>query len=413
MPIDVEALYRQLHRHPELSFQEHQTAATLAAHLTALGCDVTTGIGGTGVVGMLRNGPGPVVALRADMDALPVRELTDLPYASTVIGHELDGTAVPVMHACGHDVHMACLIGAMQRLADERSRWSGTVVALLQPAEERYGGAQAMVDDGLASRMPRPDVVLGQHVDPLPAGWIGLRPGAMAASADTLTVTLRGVGGHASRPETTVDPILMAAATTLRLQGVVSREIAAGDAAVVTVGSLHAGTTSNTIADEALLGISVRTFDESVRSTVLAAIERIVHAEAAASGSLVPPEIRIESSLPVTWNDDRATQRSARALRRVVGADRVIDPGADPGSEDVGVLAAGLGAPLVFWLLGGTDPAAFDGGYTGGRTPDHIATNHSPTYAPTIRPTLQIGIDALVETAYAWVRSGPSSSALN
>jgi hippurate hydrolase len=413
MSIDVEALYRQLHRHPELSFQEHQTAETLAAHLTALGCEVTTGIGGTGIVGILRNGAGPVVAVRADMDALPIRELTGLPYASAQVGQERDGTTVPVMHACGHDVHMACLIGAMQRLVAEKSNWTGTVVAVLQPAEERYGGAQAMVDDGLASRMPRPDVVLAQHVDPLPAGWIGIRPGAMAASADTLTVTLRGVGGHASRPETTVDPILMAAATTLRLQGIVSRELAAGDAAVVTVGSLHAGTTSNTIAGEAVLGISVRAFDESVRATVLGAIERIVRAEATASGTPHPPEIRIASSLPVTWNDLGATERAAQALDRVVRAGRLVDPGPDPGSEDVGVLAAGLGAPLVFWLLGGTDPTAFDGGYRGGRTPDHIATNHSPTYAPTIRPTLQIGIDALVETAYAWVRSGPSATALN
>lgn len=410
MSIDVEALYRQLHRHPELSFQEQQTAALLAAHLTALGCDVTTGIGGTGVVGILRNGPGPVVALRADMDALPIRELTGLPYASTQVGQERDGTTVPVMHACGHDVHMACLIGAMQRLVAERSSWAGTVVALLQPAEERYGGAQAMIDDDLAARMPHPEVVLGQHVDPLPAGWIGVRPGAMAASADTLTVTLRGVGGHASRPETTVDPILMAAATTVRLQGIVSREIAAGDAAVVTVGSLHAGTTSNTIADEAVLGISVRAFDESVRATVLGAIERIVRAEAAASGSAILPEIRVDSSLPVTWNDHHATRRAGEALQRVVGAANVVDPGPDPGSEDVGILAAGLGAPLVFWLLGGTDPTAFGDAYSGGRTPDHIPTNHSPTYAPTPRPTLRIGVDALVEAARAWVGVGASGA---
>ncbi|WP_146067299.1 amidohydrolase, partial [Arthrobacter sp. ZGTC212] len=226
--------------------------------------------------GVLDNGPGAVVLLRADMDGLPVEEATGLEYASTARGVGHEGKEVPVMHACGHDVHVSCLVGALERLVAESQEWHGTLIAVFQPAEEWGGGAQSMVTDGLFDLVPKPDVVLGQHVAPIPAGWFGIRGGVAMASADSLNVTLPGRGGHGSRPETTVDPVLMAAAATLRLQGIVSRELAASEAAVVTVGQIHAGTKNNIIPESASLGISVRSFSESTRAKVLAAIERIV-----------------------------------------------------------------------------------------------------------------------------------------
>src|SRR4051812_3758557 len=254
--MDLEALYRDLHAHPELAFTEHRTAGIVAERLTELGVDeVHTGIATTGVVGVLRNGDGPTVLLRADMDALPVREQTGLPWASTQTVTDEAGNAIPLMHACGHDIHITCLLGAVEALAASRSDWSGTLVALFQPAEEHGGGAQVMVDDDLYEKVPVPDVVLGQHVLPLPAGMVGAHPGPAMAAVDTMEVTLHGRGGHGSQPHTTVDPVIMAAATVMRLQTVVSREIAPQDTAVVTVGTLHAGTKNNIIAAEATLGI--------------------------------------------------------------------------------------------------------------------------------------------------------------
>ncbi|HET8930097.1 MAG TPA: amidohydrolase, partial [Acidimicrobiales bacterium] len=356
----LEDLYRDLHAHPELSFQEHRTAGIVTDWLQ--GCDgveVTEGIGGTGIVGVLENGTGPVVALRADMDALPVREATGLPYASECIGTDPRGNEVPIAHACGHDMHVACLLGAVRRLAADRSTWSGTLLAIFQPAEELVSGAKAMVADGLFDRVPRPDVVLGQHVAPLPAGVIGLRSGPAFASVDAFRVTLHGRGGHGSRPETTVDPVVMAASTVLRLQTVVSREVAGDDVAVVTVGSLHAGTKSNIIPDEAELLVNVRSYKEAVRDRVLTSMRRIIEGEAATAGAPRPPDIVEEESSPALVNDADAATRTTPALAAVSGVGLVVDPGPVTGSEDVGVLASACGAPLVFWLLGGADPAAF------------------------------------------------------
>ena len=406
----LEDLYRDLHAHPELSFQEHRTAGLVAQWLRE--CDdveVTCGIGGTGVVGVIKNGSGPVVALRADMDALPVLEATDLPYASTVIGTDPEGNTVPVAHACGHDLHVTCLLGAVHRLAADRSTWAGTVVAIFQPAEELVSGAKAMVDDKLFDRVPRPDVVLGQHVAPIPAGALGLRPGPAFAASDSLRVTMHGRGGHGSRPDTTVDPIVMAAATVLRLQTVVSREIAAEDVAVVTVGALRAGTKSNIIPDDAEMLLTVRTYDERVRDRVLAGIRRIVEAEAAAAGAPRPPDIEAEETSPAVVNDADASARTRRALETVVGEGLVVDPGRVTGSEDVGVLADAAGVPLVFWLLGGADPAAF----ASARSVDDVRrvvaslpSNHSAEYAPVIDPTIRIGIEALVAASREWLASG-------
>ncbi len=403
MIIDLGAVYRDLHANPELSFQEHRTAGIVAAALDRLGLAVTTGIGRTGVVGVLQNGAGPTVLLRADMDALPVAEETGLPYASTARGTDPEGNDVPVMHACGHDVHVTCLLGATERLTADRDAWSGTLVVLFQPAEEQGGGAETMVADGLYDRVPKPDVVLGQHVVPFPAGFIGLRPGPAMAGADMLTIRLHGIGGHGSRPETTIDPVYLAASTTVRLQGIVSREVASSDAAVVTVGQLHAGTKHNIIPPEAKLGLSVRTFDEAVRAKVLASIERIVNAEAAAAGAPKPPEISYDERLPVTVNHPAATARTAAALRAVVGEDRVIDPGMISGSEDVGVLATAAGVPLVYWFLGGSDPALFGDAMSTGRMPENVPSNHSPFFAPLIEPTLELGVSTLVAAAREWL----------
>jgi amidohydrolase len=401
---DLAAFYRDLHANPELAFAEHRTASLVAERLRALGYQVTTGVGGTGVVGLLENGGGPTVLLRADMDALPVQEHTGLPYASTVRVTDRSGAEVPVMHACGHDMHVACLLGVAAELASAAASWRGTLMLVFQPAEETGEGAKAMLDDGLYDRFGPPSVVLGQHVMPLPAGVFGVHAGPAFAASDTLRVVLRGAGGHGSRPEAAVDPILMAAATVLRLQGIVSREIAAGDTAVVTVGALHAGTVANIIPDRAELLLSVRTFEPKVRDKTLAAIDRIVRAEAAASGALADPEITAIGYFPPLVNDAAACAQ----VRDVLGAGLglVLDPGPVTGSEDVGQLATAAGVPLAYWHLGGSDPALFAGVTTvdEARTiVEGLPANHSPLYAPVVEPTLRSGIAGLTAVARAWV----------
>lgn len=402
--MDLEALYRDLHSHPELAFTEHRTAGIVAGHLTDLGLDVHSGIATTGVVGVLRNGEGPTVLLRADMDALPVREQTGLPWASTATVVDEHGDAVPLMHACGHDIHVTCLLGAVEALVAARVEWSGTLVALFQPAEEQGGGAQVMVEDGLYERIPVPDIVLGQHVVPHPAGMVGAHPGAALAAVDTMEVTLHGRGGHGSQPETTIDPVVMAAATVMRLQTVVSREVSPKDMAVVTVGSLHAGTKNNIIAAEATLGISVRSFDEEVRQRVLAGVDRIIAAESQASGAPTAPEMEWGERYPVTMNDPDATARVNAAFAAAFGEEHVLSPGALSGSEDVGNLATAAGAPLVYWLLGGSDPEAVRAAVAAGTVDRDIPTNHSPFFAPLPQPTIDTGVRALVVAAREWLR---------
>ena len=405
---DLVRLYRDIHAHPELAFQEKRTAALVAARLRDLGYDTTTGVGRTGVVGVRTNGAGPTVLLRADMDALPVQEQTGLDYASIARGTDGDGTEVPLMHACGHDMHVTCLLGAAAELAHDTSSWRGTLLCVFQPAEETGEGARAMIDDGLFDRFGVPDVVLGQHVSPIPAGLFGLRAGNAFAGADALRVVLRGKGAHASRPEIAVDPIVMAAATVLRLQGIVSREVAAADTAVVTVGALHAGTRANIIPGEAELLLSVRTFDEVVRGKVIAAIERIVRAEAAASGGPADPEITVFQSFPALVNDAAACARVSEAFGSDLGQGLVLDPGPVTASEDLGLLASASGAPCAYWLLGSADPALF-AGVTSLEEAEVIVrglpSNHSPLFAPVIDPTLRTGIAALTSAARAWLGS--------
>ncbi|GGM38075.1 amidohydrolase [Microbacterium saperdae] len=399
MTIDLEALYIDLHQHPELSFQETRTAGIAAAHLRDLGLEVHEGIGVTGVVGVLANGEGPVVWVRADMDALPVGEQSGRPYASTATGIDPAGNTVPVMHACGHDMHVTAMIGAVEKLVAERGEWTGTLVVLIQPAEEYGAGARAMLDGGLLDLVPKPDIVLGQHVTPLPAGTIGVRPGTQMAASDGLTVTLHGRGGHGSRPHSTIDPIVMAAATVMRLQTIASREVDPRDVAVVTVGSIHAGLKNNIIPAEAKLELSLRYPNDEMRDKVLASVERIVRAEAAASGAEREPEIRTDHTLPPTINDDEATARVTTALQRALGEASVIDPGMFTGSEDVSWFARDTGAPLVFWFWGGVDPAAFAAAMAAGTLDKDIPTNHSPFFAPEIHPTIEVGVTALSAAA--------------
>lgn len=395
MTIDLEALYVDLHRHPELSFQETRTAGIAAGHLRDLGLEVDEGVGITGVVGILRNGDGPVVWARADMDALPVEELTGLPYASTATGVDPAGNTVPIMHACGHDMHVTAMIGAVERLVAERAEWSGTLVVLIQPAEEYGAGARAMLDAGILSRYPKPDIVLGQHVTPLPAGVIGVRPGPQMAASDGITVTLHGRGGHGSRPHTTIDPVVMAAATVMRLQTIASRELDPREVGVVTVGSIHAGTKNNIIPAEAKLELSLRYPDDEARARMLAAVERVVRAESAASGAEREPEFRTDHTLPPTINDVGATGRVVAALTRVLGEGAVVDPGMFTGSEDVSWFARDAGAPLVFWFWGGVDPATFAAAEAAGTVASSIPTNHSAYFAPVPHPTIKVGVTAM------------------
>lgn len=398
---EIENHYRDLHAHPELGMSEHRTAALAATALRDYGYQVTTGIAGTGVTGVLRNGPGPTVLLRADMDALPVREATGLPYASTATV-DRDGVAQPVMHACGHDVHVACLLGSARLMAAARHAWHGTIIALFQPSEENGDGARAMVADGLTDTIPAPDVVLGQHVLPYPAGTVGTCPGPFLSAADSLRVTLHGRGAHGSQPQASVDPVVMAAMCVLRLQTVVSREIAPTTPAVVTVGSIHAGTGPNLIPDDAVLEINVRTYEPQVREHVLHAIERIVRAETAAAGAPREPEFEQITAFPPTVNDPETTRRVAAAFATAFGSDaRALEP--QTASEDISEIPAAFGVPFTYWGLGGTDPAAFAAAAEKGTLFQDIPVNHSSRFAPVPQPTLDTGVTALVVAALAWL----------
>jgi hippurate hydrolase len=398
---ELSAFYRDLHQHPELGFTEQRTAAAAAERASAIGYEVATGIGRTGVLARLANGDGPTVLLRADMDALPVREQTGLPYASTATTD--DGT--PIMHACGHDMHVTWLLGALRLLAESRDAWRGALLAVFQPAEEPGKGAQAMVDDGLFDRFGKPDVVLGQHVMPFPAGMIAVHAGPALAATDAWRVTLYGRGGHGSRPDTTVDPVVMAAATVMRLQTVVSREIPGGDTAVLTVGSIRAGTRPNVIPDDAELLINIRTFTPDVRDRVLTAARRIIAAEASAAGADREPDIEPIETFPVMVNDSVAVERTSAALRAAFGDDQLLDPGPQTASEDVGILATASGAPLCYWFVGGADPEKFGAAMQAGTVARDIPFNHSPHFAPVIEPTLTRGIATLTTAAREWLSS--------
>ncbi|MBY0176328.1 amidohydrolase [Curtobacterium herbarum] len=394
MTLDLLSIYQDLHAHPELGFQEHRTAGVVVDRLTEIGgITVTTGVGGTGVVGVLENGDGPVVWLRADMDGLPVQERTGLPYASTARATDEDGNEGPTMHACGHDIHVTWLLGTLERLVATRADWSGTVVAVFQPAEEVISGARAMIDDGLVERFPKPTVVLGQHSAPAPVGVVAVGSGAVMASSDRFTVTFNGRGAHGSAPQASLDPIVTAASAVVRLQTIVSREVGPSDAGVVTVGSFHAGTRPNIIPDTAVIEISTRARNEETRAAIIASIERIVRAESDAGG-LAAPTIERAPGADVLVNDADQAAVVLEAVRTVVPHAVDMESGLAMASEDVGQLATAAGAPIVYWFTGITDPELF-------RRGEDIPSNHSPFYAPQADTAIPVGVDALVAAARA------------
>lgn len=399
---ELEEIYKDLHANPELSMQEERTAGIAAAWLTRHGFEVTEKIGGTGVVGLLRNGDGPTVMLRADMDALPIQESTGLSYASRAHGTDRFDQPTAIAHSCGHDMHVAWLMGATRILAENRNAWGGTMMAVFQPGEETAQGARAMIADGMVKRFPKPDVTLGQHVMPLSAGEIGWRTGTMLSAGDSWEVTLFGRGAHGSMPQKSIDPVVMAASAVMRLQTVVSREVAMTDSAVVTVGTLRAGMNENVIPDHALLRLNVRTFKDQVRARVLAAIKRILEAEAEASGAPKPPSFSVLSEYPVTRNDEAATYRVVAALAAHFGTERVHEVQPATASEDFGLFGAAWDVPAVFWVVGGIDPARFAAAEKAGKV-DELPANHAPDFAPVIHPTLRTGVEAMLAAAGAWL----------
>lgn len=399
---ELEQIYLDLHRHPELSMQEVRTAGVAAAWMKTYGFEVHEQIGKTGVVALLKNGDGPVILLRADMDGLPVKEKTGLDYASTQTGTDRFGQHVSIMHACGHDMHVTWLMAVGRLLSEHRDTWKGTVMAVFQPAEEIGAGARAMLNDGMVKKFPKPTVSLGQHVVPMPAGTIGYKPGVAMSAADSWEVKIFGRGAHGSKPQNSIDPVVMAAATVMRLQTVVSREVAMADSAVVTVGTLQSGLNENVIPDEALLRLNIRTFKESVRTRVLASVKRIIEAEAAASGAPKPPAISEISQFPLTINDEAATRKTVEGMQAWFGAERVVQVEPASGSEDFGLFGTAWNVPSVFWVIGGTDPELFAKAQTSD-DPSILPVNHSPFYAPVIHPTLRTGIEAMLATAYTWL----------
>lgn len=381
----IEALYIDLHANPELAFEEQRTAAKLAGVLTTLGYEVTTGVGGTGVVGLLKNGAGPVVMLRTELDALPVTEQTGLPFSSQKAG---------VMHACGHDIHMAAWTGAAQWMAEHRERWHGTLMLIGQPAEEAGQGASAMLKDGLFVRFPKPDFALALHDDDsLPAGQIGYHAGFFRAAADFPTVTIFGRGGHGAMPQNTVDPVVIAARTVVAWQTIISREVDPRSPAVLTVGAIHGGTKNNIIPDQVQLLLSVRTFDPAVRKRVLEAIARIAKAEAAAAGAprepLITPTPGMVSDEAV-YNDPDLTNRLAAALRKSLPAGGVVEMPAKMTSEDFSEYGrAGVKAALLH--IGAVDPAKLAASL---RTGIPVPAPHSPQWTPVRETTLKAAVQA-------------------
>lgn len=390
---DAHDLYLDLHQNPELSSHEVQTAAKLASRLRSLGYAVTEKVGGTGVVAILKNGDGPTVMLRTELDALPVEEKTGLPYASKVRTKDDTGREVGVMHACGHDVHMASLLGTAAIMAHSKNTWHGTLMLVGQPAEETISGAKAMIDDGFMTRFPKPDVGVALHVgNNLPAGKVGITPGVYDSNADSLRITLYGKGGHGSSPHTTVDPIVLAAKTILSLQTIVSREVKPGETAVITVGYIHAGNKNNIIPDQAELGLTVRTYKADIRKQVLAAIERIVKAEAESAGAQRMPHINRYEWTDSVYNNVPLAQKLRVPLEAALGKDNVetVDPAL--ASEDYSYFI-GQGIPSFYFSLGGADPEKLVQARAAG---EGLPSNHSPLFAPDVEPALRTGIAAEV-----------------
>jgi hippurate hydrolase len=399
-PGEVDAIYPQahdlyldLHRNPELSAHETQTAAKLASSLRNLGYDVTEHVGGTGVVAILKNGAGPTIMLRTELDALPVEEKTGLPYASRVHAKDDAGIDVPVMHACGHDLHMASLVGTAAIMAHSKETWHGTLMLIGQPAEETIGGASGMVKDGLFTRFPKPAFGIALHVgNNLPAGQVGITPGVYNTTADSIHITIYGKGGHGAQPQTTIDPVVIAARTILALQTIVSREVKPGETAVVTVGYIRAGTKNNIIPDQAEMGLTVRTRKAEVRKQVLAAINRITKAEALAGGAEKEPQIEQFEGANAVYNDPALAERLRAPLEAALGKENVITTEPIMPSEDYSVYVE-QGVPSLYFSLGGADARKLAEAKTAGTM---LPSNHSPFFTPDVDPALRAGIRAEV-----------------
>ncbi|MBV8207114.1 MAG: amidohydrolase [Acidobacteria bacterium] len=385
-------LYVDLHQHPELSGHEVRTASVLADKLRGLGYEVTEHVGGTGVVALLKNGDGPTVLLRTELDALPVEEKTGLPYASKVRTKNDAGQEVGVMHACGHDIHLAALYGTAAVMARSRNTWRGTLFLIGQPAEETIGGARGMLSDGLFSRFPKPKYAVAFHdTNAEAAGKVSVSPGYILSNADSIRVTVYGKGAHGSQPQSGIDPVLMAARIVVTLQSIVSREIPPGEAAVVTVGYLHAGTKNNIIPDSAEMGLTVRSYSPEVRKRLLASIDRIVRAEAEAAGAEKPPTIDHYESTPAVYNDPELVARILPTLQQALGKENLEPGGRAMASDDFANYFAEGGVPEVMLSLGAANPEKFREARASGRA---LPSNHSPLFAPDPEPTLRTGIVA-------------------
>ncbi|WP_374764866.1 amidohydrolase [Yunchengibacter salinarum] len=389
-------LYVHLHQNPELSYQEKDSMERVARELSDVGFDVTTGVGGHGLVGVLKNGDGPTVLVRSDLDALPVKEQTGLPFASDVTTTDDQGNTVPVMHACGHDLHMTTLVGTARRLAALRDQWSGTLVMIGQPAEERVTGAEAMLEDGLFENFPLPDYNLALHVSAsLPSGKLGLTEGYALANVDSVDVHFFGEGGHGAYPHTTKDPVIMASQTVVALQTLVSREISPLDPGVVTVGSIHAGTKHNIISDEAHLQLTVRSYKDSVRNQLVSGIERIARAQAMSVGMPEEkwPDVSVSESTPSTYNDPALTRRIKTGFEETFGAERVEMVPPVMAAEDFALYGrTSHDIPsLIFWL-GGASPEAVAKAEESGNA---LPSLHSPFFAPDVEIALPQGVRAM------------------
>ncbi len=395
----LDALYRHLHANPELSLHEVESARLMAEELRRAGFEVTTAVGGHGVVGVLRNGPGPTILWRADMDALPVREETGLPYASRVTARDDAGREVPVMHACGHDLHMTVLVALARGLKTLASRWSGTAVLIAQPAEERVVGARAMIADGLFTRFPRPEAALALHVsDALPSGSVGYRAGPALANVDSVDIAVFGRGGHGSAPQTTIDPVVIAARLVMGLQTIVSREIDPREPAVITVGSIHGGTKHNIIPDRVDLQLTVRSYSDEVRKKLLDSIERNAIAEAQAAGAPRRPEIRLSEGTPATINDPALTRRVVEALKRTFGSEPVREIAPIMGAEDFTYYGR-EGVPAFLFMLGTVPPGKVAASRVPGAPP--LPSTHSSLYAPEREPSIRTGARAALTAVTA------------
>jgi hippurate hydrolase len=391
---EVEALYLDLHKHPELSMHEEQTAGKLAERLKALGYEVTTGVGMTGIVAVMKNGDGPAVLLRTDMDALPLEEKTGLPYASKVTTKSDSGATIPVMHACGHDIHMSSWYGTAKLMAADRQHWHGTLILIGQPAEETGQGATAMLKDGLYTRFPKPAYALAIHDEPqLPAGQVGYTPGYTMASSDTVDITIYGRGGHGAQPQDTVDPIVIGARTVLALQTIVSREMNPRDPAVITVGVFSGGTKENIIPDSVNLKLTVRSYKPDVRTHLLASIERIAKGEAMAGGSPKEPLIKVTPAANATYNDPELTKREVGAIKKTLGDANVVELPPKMVFEDFSEYSL-AGVPAALFYVGAVEPAKFSAAKQLGT---QLPGLHSPLWAPEREPTIKTAIRA--ETA--------------